>query len=135
MDDKKGILLLIDVLRVRAVLFKVKVGVGLLPKGTESARSDCDCVKKGLTRLNVYLMIVNVGYGEYYLRLLNECGDPLDCCLIRVDVDTDVWVIRREKRRYVDALGLFFVSVIAFIEAASRCCWCCWWVVCIVYCV
>lgn len=79
--------------------------------------------KKGLTRLNVYSMIVNVGYGEYYLRLLNECGDPLDCCLIRVDVDvdTDVWVIRREKRRYVDALSLFFVSVIAFIEAASRC--------------
>jgi hypothetical protein len=67
----------------------------------------------GLTRLSVCLMIENVGYGGCSRRWLIERDEllVLDCCLIRVDLD--VWVIRLEKRRYVDALGLFFVDSFA----------------------
>ena len=64
-------------------------------------------------------MIENVEYDECSRRWLIERDAllvlVLDCCLIRVCLD--VWVIRLGKRRYVDALGLFFVD--SFIEAAS----------------
>ena len=59
------------------------------------------------------LVIESVGFGGCSLRWLSERDEllVLDCCLIRVCLE--VWVIRLEKRRYVDALGLFFVDSFA----------------------
>lgn len=119
MDCKNGILLLMGVLRVRAVVLKVEVGLfNRNSKGAQvSERSLLVGSAKeqggGLTRLSVCLKIENVGYGGCSLRWLIERDEllVLDCCLIRVCLD--VWVIRLEKRRYVDALGLFFVDSFA----------------------
>ena len=119
-DCKNGILLLIGVLRVRAVVLIVEVGLfNRNSKGAQVSKEAFLLIppNEGLTRLSVCLMIENVGYVVCSRRWLIERDEllELDCCLIRVG--PDVWVIRLEKRRYVDALGLFFVD--SFIEAAS----------------
>jgi len=104
------------VLRVRAVVLDIEVGLfNRNSKGAQVSEKKpvVDSAKEGLTRLSVCLMIENVGYDECSRRWLIERDEllVLDCCLIRVCLD--VWVIRLGKRRYVDALGLFFVDSFA----------------------